>query len=414
MRILIATSHRNMVGGVEKYLQETIPALAGRGHNLALLYETAYRRDQESIDRVGIPSCGTAEAGLEEALRFVRAWQPDIVYSQGIEHNELRSFLVSRYPAAFYAHNYIGTCASGQKCHAFPSARPCDRHFGPACLLLYYPRRCGGLNPATMWTLYQRSAKRKKHLEKYAAIMVASEHMRREYLRHGVAPARIHLAPLPNPNESQQHAVPRRSESPNRLLFLGRLTKLKGAADLMAAIPLAEKQLGRSLTLTIAGDGPERERLQILARTNGIQAQFTGWVGGRQKSELLQQADLLAVPSLWPEPFGLVGIEAGAFGVPSVAYNVGGISDWLIAGYSGELADGNPPAAEAFGAAITRALANPSHYAKLSRGASEVAARFTLASHVSQIEGVFETILQAKRPTPNVLTTGKESVDARA
>jgi len=292
--------------------------------------------------------------------------------------------------------------------------QPCDRRFGPACLALYYPRRCGGLNPATLWKLYQRSAEQNKQLEKYAAILVASEHMRREYLRHGVPPARVHLAPLPNPNQSEQGAAARRSESLDRILFLGRLTKLKGAAGLLDAIPLAENLLGRRLTLTIAGDGPQRERLEGLARRNHIQVEFPGWIGSRRKSELMRQAHLLAVPSLWPEPFGLVGIEAGAYGVPAVAYDIGGISDWLIAGYSGELSPANPPSSTGLAEAIAKALIDPSHYADLSRGACEVAARFTLARHVSQIDNVFETILQAARPTANGLTTGKETVHARA
>ena len=46
----------------------------------------------------------------------------------------------------------------------------------------------------------------------------------------------------------------------------------------------------------------------------------------------------------------MVGIEAGAYGLPAVAFDVGGISDWLIPGFSGELAPGNPPAAEGLAA----------------------------------------------------------------
>lgn len=421
MRILIATPHRNVVGGVEKYLQDLLPSLVQRGHELALLYEFPWNPAAERIDglNLSLPAVGIREAGRTSGMQFVRDFAPDIVYSQSMEDAEFQSALLAQYPTVFYAHNYIGTCASGQKCHAFPSAQPCHRRFGPACLALYYPRRCGGLNPVTMWKLYERSAERNKQLAKYAAILVASEHMRREYLRHGVAPGSIHLAPLPNPNESQPGPAERRSETPSRILFLGRLTKLKGVADLLESVPLAEKWLaekrqGCRLTVTIAGDGPEQERLQALARRNGIQAEFTGWIGSSRKSELMQQVDLLAVPSLWPEPFGLVGIEAGAFGVPAVAYDVGGISDWLISGYSGELAPGNPPSATGLAEAIVRALIDPSHYLDLSNGAREVAARFTLARHVSQIESTFETILRAARPTANGLTTRKETANARA
>ena len=397
MRILIATAHRNMVGGVEKYLQELLPCLVERGHRVALLYEYAFDRAADRIDapELDLPCRGTAESSDAAGLSFVRDWKPDLVYSQGLESAGLQSALLNEYPNVFYAHNYFGTCASGEKCHAFPTPEPCDRQFGPACLALYFPRRCGGLNPGTMWKMYRRASERNIQLPRFAAVLVASAHMRREFARHGVAPERIHLAPLPNPNEGEQFQARVKPSPRSHLLFLGRVTKLKGGAELLHAIPLAEKQLGRSLTVTVAGDGPERNEMQNFAGRNRIAAEFTGWIGSSRKAEVIAQADLLVVPSLWPEPFGLVGIEAGTHGVPAVGYDVGGISDWLISGYSGELAPGDPPTVEGLAAAITRALSDPSHYAELSRGAREVAGRFTLAAHLTQLETTLASALAA-------------------
>jgi glycosyltransferase involved in cell wall biosynthesis len=412
MRILIATSHRNLVGGVEKYLEQILPALAGRGHQLALLYEYRFNPRIERIDPLepDIPNLGVEENSEDAAMHFARRWKPDVVYSQGLESAGLQSALLDEYPTVFYAHNYVGTCVSGEKCHAFPRAQPCDREFGPACLALYHPRRCGGLNPATMWSMYRRTDERRAQLPEYAAILVASAHMRREYERHGVNPDRVHLAPLPNPHPveadwaevdgAERTAAGARAAVPSKFIFLGRLTKLKGVAELLRAIPLAEKQLGRPLALTVAGDGPERKRLEDLAAQNRLRVEFAGWMGGVRKKKLIAQADLLIVPSLWPEPFGLVGIEAGAFGLPAVAYDVGGISDWLIAGYSGELAPGQPPTIQGLADAICRALSDPLHYARLCRGAREVAARFTLAVHLSKLESALESALAYDQETP--------------
>lgn len=399
MRILIATSHRNLVGGVEKYLQGILPSLAERGHELALVYEYRFDPASERIDRpdLKIPSLGTAESGSDAALRFIHDWKPEVVYSQGLEAVELQAALLDEYPTVFYAHNYVGTCASGEKCHAFPQPRPCGRQFGPMCLVLYYPRRCGGLNPITMWKVFERSAHRNAQLGRFAAILVASGHMRREYERHGVKPERIQVAALPNPHQADEFpAIPRTGFQGN-LLLMGRLTKLKGAAELLHAIPLAEKQLGRTLAVTIAGDGPQRQRLEELARHNRITAEFPGWVGSSQKENLIERAGLLVVPSLWPEPFGLVGIEAGAYGLPAVGYDVGGISDWLFAGHSGELAPGDPPTVEGLASAIARALSDPCHYNALCRGAREVAGRFNLASHVSKIEGILKAVVEKQQ-----------------
>jgi glycosyltransferase involved in cell wall biosynthesis len=410
MRILIASSHRNVVGGVEKYLQKVLPGLADRGHQLALLYEYRFDPGRESIESADltIPCRGIAESGVDAGLRFVTDWKPDVVYSQGMEAVEVQAALLNGYPTVLYAHNYVGTCASEQKCHTFPSPQSCDRHFGPMCLALYYPRRCGGLHPGTMWKMYQQSAKRNLQIQDYLAVLVASAHMRREFERHGVKPKRIHLVPLPNPNETAPSEFHNKISSCHNLLFIGRLTKLKGAAHLLGAIPLAEKRLERPLSATVAGDGPELARLQELAARKQVKAEFAGWVGPQRKLELMRKADLLVVPSLWPEPFGLVGIEAGAYGIPAVAYDVGGISDWLIPGYSGELAAGHPPTAVGLADAIVRALSDASHYEDLSRGAREVASRFTLAAHVSKLEAILNSVRQA----PAGLGHGEEAIHA--
>lgn len=416
MRILIATSHRNIAGGVEKYLQQILPALAGRGHHLALLHQYRFDPAKERIDpqELNLPCHGTEESGADSGLGFVRNWKPDVVYSQGLESADLQSALMDEYPTVLYAHNYVGTCISEDKCHSFPKPTPCSREFGPMCLALYFPRRCGGWNPRTMWKLYQRAAQRNAQLNNYAAVFVASDHMRHEFVRHGVNPERIRLAPLPNPIEAGQFNAPAKPAFRGKLLFLGRLTRVKGAAELLRAVPLAEKKLDRPLTLTVAGDGPSREELQRFAIRNRVDARFTGWVGSSQKADLIANADLLVVPSLWPEPFGLVGIEAGSRGVPAVAYDVGGISDWLIAGHSGELAPGNPPIVEGLADAITRALSNPAHYAALCRGAREVAGRFTLAAHIAQLESTLETILHTESRTLAPIGRGEQVIHAGA
>ena len=76
------------------------------------------------------------------------------------------------------------------------------------------------------------------------------------------------------------------------------------------------------------------------------------------KNALFASAALLVVPSVWPEPFGLVGLEAGAHGVPAVAFETGGVGEWLRDGTNGLMA-GRRPAVEPLARAIAAALADP-------------------------------------------------------
>lgn len=405
MRILIATSHRDLVGGVEKYLQMVIPGLLERKHHLSLLHEFPAGSTPERIDSgVELPAWCVAE-GVQTALQSVAKWKPDVVYLQGLESTSLEAALLEQYPTILYAHNYHGTCVSGRKCHMTPQPQPCAREMGAACLFLYFPRRCGGRDPRTMWELFQQQSSRKSKLKSYKAILVASRHMYREYQRHGVDPNHLRLVPLPVIDSNAEVTPPRERSPEGRLLMVGRLTDLKGCEYLIRAIPEAAKKLGRTLTVTFAGDGPERENLRKLADQLGVGAQFAGWVDTERKTFLMRESDLLVVPSVWPEPFGLTGVEAGALGLPSVGFAVGGIPEWLASGESGELAPGDPPTVRGLADAIVRALADREHYNKLSLGAWQMARRFSLGAHMT----LLDPVLASEEPLALTLAMGADA-----
>ena len=390
VRILITTYHRNLIGGTERYLQALIPGLIQRGHQVALLYEKPFDPARESITpaRHEEATYCLAEEGMHSVWRGVSEWKPDVVYNQGLRAGELEDRLLETYPTVLFAHGYYGTCATGHKCHAFPRYQVCARRFGLACLLLHYPRRCGGLDPVETWRFYRLQAERHGRLKSYQTILVASRHMGNEYLVHGVSPDRIRIVPLPLVNHERETPLPKVESPRGRLLLMGRLNREKGGGYLIPAIAQASRTLGQTLLLTVAGDGPDRKRLEAETREYQVAAQFVGWIDAQRKTELLAATDLLTVPSLWPEPFGLVGIEAGVMGVPAVGYAVGGIPDWLIAGKTGELAPGDPPSVAGLADAIVRALENPQHHAELRRGAREWAQRYTLEAHLDELEPV--------------------------
>jgi glycosyltransferase involved in cell wall biosynthesis len=141
------------------------------------------------------------------------------------------------------------------------------------------------------------------------------------------------------------------------------------------------------VTLTAAGDGPLREGLR--RPTDGVAVHTPGWVGEAAKRDLLAASRVVVVPSRWPEPFGLVGLEAAASGTPSVAFDVGGISTWLRDNENGLLVDprSGPPG---FGRAIARVLADEETWRRLAAGAAACAARFNGDAHVGALEQVLE------------------------
>jgi len=176
---------------------------------------------------------------------------------------------------------------------------------------------------------------------------------------------------------------------------MSRLTDLKGGTHLLRAMRDASDALARGLTLRVAGTGPEQPRLEALAKRLNVPTTFCGWVRGADRDRLFQEADVLAVPSLWPEPFGIVGIEAATYGVPSAGYAVGGIVDWLEPGVTGELAPGDPPTARGLADALVRVLESPAYYQSLCDGAKQMATRYTPEGYFQRLQDIMEQVIAA-------------------
>jgi len=250
----------------------------------------------------------------------------------------------------------------------------------------YFPRGCGGRNPATMLRLYRTQRRRRNILGRYRAILVATRHMADEFSRHGVASACLHVVPLFAPGVRSDPAPPTEKPRSNRVLFIGRITLQKGLRHLIAAMPRAAADLGRPLTLVVAGDGPDRTASESAAKLARIPNEFLGWVNPDRLLSEMRAADILAVPSVWPEPFGLIGIEAGNVGLPAVAYAVGGIPDWLKSGVSGESAPGEHPNPVQLACALVRALSDDGHLQHLRLGAWQTAGTFSAERHVQRLD----------------------------
>jgi glycosyltransferase involved in cell wall biosynthesis len=137
--------------------------------------------------------------------------------------------------------------------------------------------------------------------------------------------------------------------------------------------------------LLFAGNGPSQEPWRELAGRLNVRATFFGWLDGAARSDVLRRASLIAVPSLWPEPFGLVGLEAAVHGVPAIAFDTGGIGEWLHDDVNGRLVR-EPGSSEAFGSALAQVLTGTIELERLGQGALRVASTLTSAAHLAIIE----------------------------
>jgi phosphatidylinositol alpha-mannosyltransferase len=111
------------------------------------------------------------------------------------------------------------------------------------------------------------------------------------------------------------------------ILYIGRLERRKGVKYLLQAYGLLALE-DPDLALVIAGNGPDREKLELFAEDLKLpNVSFLGYVSEELKLQLLADADIFCSPAVFGESFGIVLLEAMASGVVSVAGNNSGYVD---------------------------------------------------------------------------------------
>lgn len=397
MRVAVASWTVRRVGGVESYLGSVIPALRAEGLDVAFFHEVDHPSDRSLLDTADAPLFSVASMGPGAALAALEAWKPDVLYLNGLQDPRTFEEITALAPSVTFIHTYFGTCVSGAKTHTRPYTIPCARPFGAMCLVHYFPRGCGGRSPVTMWQLYRKEAQRLETLQKQNAVVTHSAHMQRELAAHGVAAEVIPYAVVTSEIRSAADRVPSID-----ILFAGRMDELKGGMLLLEAAPAIGRRLGSPLRVVFAGDGPERNRWEsrareVVAKGSEMSILFTGWRDEAELGALMRDSRLLVVPSVWPEPFGSVGVAAARYGVPAAAFDVGGIPQWLHDGVNGHLASGSPPTAAGLADAAAKCLQDPAHYAELSHGARRVSSTFTMDQHLGGLIRILERVIDSAR-----------------
>ena len=166
---------------------------------------------------------------------------------------------------------------------------------------------------------------------------------------------------VPNPYADdlfvRHEGAPRRGQ----LVFVGRLVSDKGVDVLLEALALLAKA-GTRIRLTVIGDGPEKPALRQQAEGLGIahQVEFVGRRTGPSLAAALNAHQILVVPSVWEEPFGVVALEAMACGCVPLVARSGGLPEAV--GYGGAVFERADPQSLAQG--IVELLFNPESIAR--------------------------------------------------
>jgi glycosyltransferase involved in cell wall biosynthesis len=335
MRLLYVHERIGAQGGAEVNILLTARELARRGHSVALAHGGDGSADDEWSNVFGerIPMGNPARVdALHQALA---QFQPDVVFlNKFSDPDVLQTLEKCRRPVIRAVHDHDLYCMRSYKYHYF-SRRICKRSASPYCV---FP--CGAsLGRATgagfplRWISYRAKLREIEINKKFYRMLVASGYMRDELLRNGFSLDQIEIhPPVPHPTEVPE--IPSFSGR-NLIVYAGQIIRGKGVDVLLESLA----RVTSPFECMILGDGSHRATCERLSRSLGLDDRvlFKGHVPQSRIVEYYRDASLAVMSSVWPEPFGATGMEAMRCGLPVVAFDAGGIREWLLDGVNGFL-----------------------------------------------------------------------------
>lgn len=319
--VLVVHENLGFFGGAEQNIYDTCSRLR-KQFTFSLLYKNRTGREEKKFEEQFHKTYHDEKEAFQNG-------KPDLIYLHKCQSIPLLEKIVeSGLPAIRMMHDHELYCLTGSK--YFPLSRtPCQCKAPFCCLfpgMALFRGKGGGI--FTQKKLLSLDQKLSCHF-------VASSYMKQELERQGYDPNCISLLPpVPSPVQEEGKQISSFSEK-NRILYVGQVIRGKGLDLLLRAVSL----MTIPFELVVIGEGSYLESCQNLAKRLGIEknVQFTGFLTHEKIKEYYREASVVVVPSLWPEPFGLVGLEAMRFGLPVVGFATGGISDWLKDGENGFL-----------------------------------------------------------------------------
>jgi len=337
MKLLFVHEFLGTLGGAENDILLAAQSLRRRGHAVGLLYQSATGRDEQAWRETFNPCAPVASPDLPPdrlVESVVRSWSPDLLYVQSISNLEiLRALVSSGRPLVRRVHDHRMYCLRGYKYNYFTRAI-CTKPTGLRCIfpcLAFVGHRPGGRLPLR-WASYSAKRQEIQLNRQFNAFVVYSGSQKQELVRNGFDPQRIHVqVPVQCRGSGPVSSFSER----NLILFVGQVIRGKGVDVLLRSLA----KLKTPFEAVILGDGNHRSHCERLSSRLGLarKVRFAGFVQRDQLRNYLLEATCLVVSSVWPEPFGLVGPEAMLHGLPVVAFDSGGIREWLADGESGFL-----------------------------------------------------------------------------
>lgn len=330
MNILFVHERASFTGGVEQNIGDCVRGLRARGVRCHLAYNGDLPVDQSFLElfETATPAMdithGIQTSGTKRLRQIAEETGVRCIFLHKVEHVPHEVFHADARIVQM-VHDHDLYCPRRHK-YRMLDAMPCDKPAGLRCYtdFAFLQRDASRATGFAFASVGEKIAEmRRRH--RCDLSLVASGFMRDQLVMNGFPKDRVRVLPLavqelPSPPGHGQSQIP-------TVLYVGQLIRGKGVDSLLRAI----SHVKVPVRAIIVGKGNAEESLRSLAARLGLSdaVRFMGWLDNTALPQMYATCDVVVVPSRWPEPFGMVGLEAMRHGKPVVAFNTGGISEWL-------------------------------------------------------------------------------------
>ncbi len=331
MNILHLNDKVEIIGGVETYLYQI--CRLDKSYNLDNYWLGIYKQNQDFY-RVKEFN-GLSESGILHFKKLIsyltdycKRNEIDIIHVHSLSNPKLIQEFFKIRPVVRSMHEPRIVCP-GQGKFWRKTERICNIPFGLHCFYHAYKEGCCNRHPKRLLEAYSNvSFETTEGNKGYKAIIAMSAYMIEEAIKVGYNRDKLLLNPYFTPivEEENESMV---NDNTKSLLFVGRLSKTKGVHYFIkSGIALLDK--GYNIQLDIVGDGNDIMYFQsLVSEEYKDRITFHGWKAAEEIQLLLKKSYIMIFPSIYPEAFGISGIEAMMQGKPVVGFDVGGVSTWL-------------------------------------------------------------------------------------
>jgi len=392
-------------GGAERLIFDTSLELLARGHEMSMVVAHDDRRARNPefwpsrINRYYVPELILPFAdrrtydGIRRTEQYLDAKRylqdilnieaPDIIHVHNFPCIEVLGDIDVNAPIVRTIHSYENQCENHLK--RLPNGAVCDHPLGAACREL-----CGYENSFKATRVRAENRFMKKNISRLLAI---STYVSDVLGVNGFPKDRITVLP----NFTRMNYQPSDVVDENVVLYVGRLTPEKGLLELIESLKRL-KSSGMPVKLLIVGkDGALgqsdfQEQALRQASEAGIEVEILGWLVGDNLRQAYVRAKVVAFSSMWPEPFGLVGIEAMTQGKPVVAFDCGGIRQWLAHERTGFVVPHGD--IEGYAQRIGQLLADDVLRAEMgARARTAARENFSAGTYIDRLLGIYTEVL---------------------